>query len=320
MKQTIREMAMAVILAWVVPWFLVSVVLSLQQPKEPIRDEPTLQTAPAAEAVRIPVKTAQGIESMLLEDYLTAVLLAEIPGSFHIQAKMAQAIVARTYALRTVALTDKHPGAVCCESGCCQGYCAPEDYLKAGGTQEVVDKAREAVQATQNLVLTYENELIDATYFACSGGYTESAVAVWGSDVPYLQAVPSPGEENAAHYTDTVVFSRESFRNALGRDLSGSPAAWFGAVTYTRGGGVAWMTVGGKRYTGTQLRSLLGLRSAAFSVSVQGDRIYITTKGHGHRVGMSQYGAQAMAQGGSSWQQILAHYYPGTTLSALPEN
>lgn len=317
MKRAIYEMLMAAVLIWFVPWFLVSVVISAQP--EPTEAEPTVATQ-CQEEQDIAVKIGNETVQMDMETYLTAVLLAEMPGSFRIEAKMAQAVVARTYALRTVATTDKHPGAVCCESGCCQGFCLPEEYRKAGGTQEAVEEAREAVRSTTGLVLTYNGQLAEATYFACSGGYTEQAVAVWGTDVPYLQAVPSPGEEGALHYSDTVNMTPEDFAAAIGIRLTGKPESWFGPVTRTQGGGVARMIIGGEEFSGTQLRSLLNLHSTAFTIVTADNRIQITSKGHGHRVGMSQYGAQAMAERGCTWEEILEHYYPQTEITEYLQN
>ena len=132
-------------------------------------------------------------------------------------------------------------------------------------------------------------------------------MAVWGADVPYLQSVESLGEENAAHYSDTVVFSREQFVQALGTLLSGSPMEWFGETVHTKGGGVDTMIIGGQAYRGTELRQLLGLRSTAFTVTASEETVTIVTKGFGHRVGMSQYGAEAMAQKGCTCDQILEH-------------
>ena len=162
--------------------------------------------------------------------------------------------------------------------------------------------------------------MIEATYFSCSGGRTEDAVAGWGTDIPYLQAVDSPGEEQAKHFTDSVLFTAKEFAACLGANLSGAPAKWLGSVTYTQGGGVATMVIGGKTYSGVDLRRKLGLRSTAFSMMAVGDQIHITTKGFGHRVGMSQYGAEAMAVAGSSYKAILQHYYPGVVLDILQEN
>lgn len=113
---------------------------------------------------------------------------------------------------------------------------------------------------------------------------------------------------------DTVTFSEEEFASVLDISPSGPPLEWVGAVSYTEGGGIETMEICGKVFTGVQLRSLLGLRSTVFQIHPEEDCIHITTKGYGHRVGMSQYGANAMAEAGSSWQKILQHYYPGTNI------
>lgn len=311
MKQGFKDVLYALVLGVAAPWL----VLGFAAANTP--QEPAQQTTAAAqaEARTVTVLTQQGNVEMELEEYLVGVLLCEIPESFSAEAKKAQAVVARTYTLRTVTLKDKHPGdAVCVSPDCCQGYTAPDAYA---GTAEGIEGARQAVEDTLGLVLTYGGELIDATYFSCSGGRTEDALAVWGADIPYLQAVSSPGEEQASHYTDTVTFTAEEFRTALGESLSGSPESWIGKVTYTDGGGVDTMVIGGREYKGTELRSLLSLRSTAFQISVSGEQIIVTTKGFGHRVGMSQYGAEAMAVSGSSFEEILAHYYRDTALTAL---
>lgn len=270
-------------------------------------------------AYQIPVLAMDGtVHEMELDTYLVGVVLAEMPASFEMEALKAQAVVARTYALRRVAEGVRHPdGAVCTDPGCCQAYVSPEDYQKSWGTLADVLKISLAVEATAGQVLTYNGMLAEATYFSCSGGRTEDAAAVWGTDIPYLQAVDSPGEEQASPYSATVSFTTAEFAGALGRSLSGSPKEWLGVVTYTEGGGVATMVVAGISYTGVRLRQLLGLNSTAFTMSVTEGKIVITTLGKGHRVGMSQYGADAMAVTGSTCQQILDHYYPGTKIDKI---
>lgn len=264
------------------------------------------------------VLLSDGQMTMDMQTYLTGVLLAEMPVDFEEEALKAQAVVSRTYALRRNTAGNKHPqGAVCTESSCCQAYRSIEDFLSKGGTEQMLNKVTQAVENTQGLVLTYNGALIEATYFSCSGGRTEDALAVWGTDIPYLQAVDSPGEENAAHYVDTEQFSVSEFASLLG--LS-SENFTLGAATYTDGGGVATMMIGGKEFSGTQIRQKLGLRSTAFSMYAGGDTIYISTRGFGHRVGMSQYGAEAMAVRGSDYQEILSHYYPGTQLTVYTDN
>ena len=292
---------------------LVFGIWTLSQRSDAAPKETTIQQV--FTETKIHLLTDKGIEEIEIEEYLIGVLLREIPGRFHIEAQKAQAIVARTYALRTTQYKDKHSSnAICTDPGCCQGYRNPNEYLQGGGDEERVNLARQAVDETKGQILIYQGMPIDATYFSCSGGQTEDALAVWGVDVPYLQSVSSPGEELADHYWDSIQFTPDEFKTALGADLSGKPDQWFGKVTYTRGGGVESMLIGGRLYTGTELRSLLGLRSTAFSVAVSNNSISITTRGFGHRVGMSQYGAQAMALQGKEYEEILAHYYPGTEI------
>lgn len=271
---------------------------------------------PAKEKKTIAVLLPDGSVSVQdLDTYLVSVVLREMPVEFHEEALKAQAVVARTYALRRQESGMKHPGAdICTDANCCQGYWPVNDYLQNGGDAASVNKIKRAVIDTTNLVVTYNDKLIEATYFSCSGGKTEDAVAVWGADIPYLQSTNSPGEEHATHYTETATISAEEFANRLGRELTGDPSDWFDNISYTNGGGIEKMDVAGISYSGTTLRQLLGLRSTAFVMTVIGDHITITTKGFGHRVGMSQYGADAMATQGYTFREILSHYYQNTEL------
>ena len=310
---------------WLLP-FLAGLVIPLVlaavfQKIPPVQEAECETIVPEETQVRqdslaqLTVKNKAGnLQQMALEEYLLGVVLAEMPADFETEALKAQAVVARTYTCKRMERSKHEGAAVCMEPGCCQGYRSPEEYREAGGREAAVEKVRRAVEDTDGLVLCYGGALIDATYFSCSGGSTEDAVAVWGQDVPYLQAVESPGEEEAPRFTDSVEFSSSEFAEKLGISAAGDPAGWFGAVEYTDGGGVDTMVIRGKPFTGPQLRSKLGLRSTALEISVSGKTITVTTRGFGHRVGMSQYGAQAMAQAGESFQSILAHYYTGTEL------
>ena len=320
MRPLWKDILTAVFMGMILPGILLNLTVAwMHRGPEPQETAPA-ETA-AAETAVLPMRRRNGdgsVTQMNMEDYLTGVVLAEMPASFEPEALKAQAVVARTYTRKAYTTGGKHgDGSVCTDSSCCQAYISENDYLTRGGTQEGLDKVKSAVAATSGCVLTYEGELIEATYFSCSGGSTEDAAAVWGTDFPYLQAVSSPGEENAAHYADTVTFTPAQFQEALGVSLSGNPESWFTITTYTEGGGVAAMTIGGESYSGTRLRALLGLRSTAFTVEASQTEISITTRGYGHRVGMSQYGADAMAVTGSTYEEILAHYYPGTTLTQL---
>ena len=318
MKAIWREILLSLVMAMILPGILLNWPME-EEVKEQEKFRPK-EPRQAENRVRLTVKLrdADGtVKDMDMNEYLTGVILAEMPSTFESQAKMAQSVAARTFARKAYITGGKHgDGSVCADSGCCQAYLTREEYLSLGGSEEAILEAGEAVKETSGYVLTYEGELITATYFSCSGGSTEDAVAVWGTDVPYLQAVNSPGEEYAVHFTDTVTFSKGELETKLGVKLTGN---WLGSITYTAGGGVDAIEIGGKTFTGKELRSLLGLRSTAFTLADGGEEIHITTKGFGHRVGMSQYGADAMAQSGSTWREILNYYYPGTSLELTNE-
>ena len=315
MNRTTKELLLSLFLGFVLPGILLSAGVNRREDDKLPPETKPAQTLPhEASNLSMRLSLPEGeVKEMDMDEYLVCVVLAEMPASFETEALKAQAVVARTYTLKCIRSGVKHDGAVCTDSSCCQAYIFPTEYT---GGEDNLEKIRSAVYDTSDLVLTYEGNLIEATYFSCSGGATEDAVAVWGTDFPYLRSVESPGEESAAHYTDTVTFTEEEFQLALGQMLSGKPENWFGFTTFTAGGGVNTMRIGGVDYKGTELRSLLGLRSTVFSVAVSEGNIVITTKGYGHRVGMSQYGADAMAVSGSTFDQILEHYYPGTELTA----
>ena len=272
-------------------------------------------TAGFDETFLLPVLKEGEVVSMTLCDYLVGVVLAEMPLSFPEEALKAQATASRTYALRRYEHRKHGAAAVCTEAGCCQGW---RDPAAADPGDRALAEA--AVRATDGLAICYEGELIEANFFACSGGRTEEAAAVWGGDLPYLRAVESPGEEEAAHFTDEVRVPLEEFRETLAAldgavDFPEALGGWVGSVSYTPGGGVDEIVLGGRGFTGKQLRRAFGLRSTAFTLELTAEEAVFTTKGYGHRVGMSQYGAAAMAREGAGFVEILEWYYQGVSVA-----
>jgi len=322
-----KEIALAAIIGMVLPWLLL-----LIGARELLGDsDDKLQSLPAFGVLEETVSSGNPalshiavqlddnvIKTMELEEYLVCVVLAEMPATFQEEALKAQAIVARTYALKCLVSGDRHTfAAVCGDPECCQSYITQEKYLAERGQQEDLEKIRAAVRQTEGIVLTYQGELIEATYFSCSGGRTEDAVAVWGTDIPYLQAVDSPGEEYAQVFWESTYFTAEDFCAALGRSLTGSPKSWLGQVRYTDGGGVDTMVIGGIQYSGTQLRQMFDLNSTVLQMTPGQKGVTVETLGQGHRVGMSQYGADAMAKKGSTYQEILTYYYQGVVIDKV---
>ena len=319
MKTLWKDLCVAILMGAVLPNLILNISAVMLEGK--VRElqivENTVPSSAEGQArTPISLRLSDGNNTIMdIEEYITGVILGEMPADFEPEALKAQAVAARTDTVKAMQTVGKHgDGSICTDPACCQAFVPEETYLNKGGTRENLEKVRTAVLDTAGWVLTYEGELIEATYFSCSGGKTEDAAAVWGTDYPYLQAVSSPGEERAAHYSDTIYFTKEEFERKTGCKLDGNPIDWFVVKGYTLGGGIETMEICGTAYSGTQLRKLLGLPSTMMTITSAENVITIETKGYGHRVGMSQYGADAMAVGGSNYIEILAHYYPGTQL------
>ena len=325
MYEPIKRWVAAILLSFILPQAVVNLGSSMMA--TPAMESTSPSTTPSTmpveyeEPVKIPVLLEGNIiVHMDLEEYVRGVVLAEVPAYFEEDALSAQAIAARTYAMRRILLRDRHRyGAVCTDHTCCQAWISDKDYLTQRGSKKDLAKVTTATNQTAGLVLTFWGELAETTYFSCSGGQTEDAVAVWGESIHYLQSQPSLGEEYAAEYEQQLHFTPTDFLAALDRTIAGDPSQWFGLVTYTEGGGVATMVIGDVSYSGTALRTLLGLNSTLFSIAADDHAITVTTRGHGHRVGMSQYGANAMAMQGRAFDEILAYYYPGTVIDKLSD-
>lgn len=320
MKFRVLLSVLAALAAFALPFLL----LPKAAPQEaPPATEPSVpeaaQTEPAAsfdDALTLRVQTEDGVRELSLHDYLTGVVLAEMPTDFAPEALKAQAVASRTYALRKSAARKHADADVCGSFACCQAWIPAEDYA---GT-EALAKAAQAVRETDGLVVTYDGVLIDATFFSCAAGSTESALAVWGSDVPYLQAVESP--EHEERYEESVTVSASEFAAVLRERypeiaLDGAPETWFGAQTRTVGGGLDTVEIGGISLRGTELRTLFSLRSTVMTLTPETDGVKIATSGYGHRVGLSQYGADALAAQGEDFEEILLHYYQNTQLEHL---
>ena len=290
-----------------------AVEATLAATEAPSESAPVEEAPPPFDAAtEITLSTADGLRTLPLDKYLVGVLLAEMPADFPAAALEAQAIAARTFTLQKINAR-KHPDAdICADSACCQGWIDPEGTNC--GTLEA------AVRDTDGLVVTYDDALIDATFFSCDGGRTESALAVWGSDVAYLQAVDSPESDDSRRYAEEKQFTEQELLDLLRAaypEIAPGDAPWFRDLTYTDGGGLATAAIGGVALTGPELRRLLDLRSTDMDITQGSGVVTIRTQGFGHRVGLSQYGAKAMAEQGSDFVEILTHYYQGTSIRRL---
>lgn len=258
----------------------------------------------------ISVKLASGtVITIGLEDYVIGVVGGEMPASFNSEALKSQAVAARTYALKKTA-----NGATISATTADQVYKTDAELKKLWGNSfnTYYTKIKNAVLATSGEVMTYGGKYIDAVYFSTSNGMTEDAANVWGNSVPYLKPVSSSFDVGVSGFSKTKTIPMSVISEKLGVNLTS--VSQITINSRTSGDRVNSITIAGKNFTGVKVRSLLGLRSADFSVSQSGSSIVFTTKGYGHGVGMSQYGANGMANAGYNYKQILKHYYTGISI------
>lgn len=273
--------------------------------------------------VRLLTKEGEVLE-LTMAEYLWGVVAAEMPASFEEEALKAQACAARTYTV-IHGNSAKHPQAdICGDSTCCQAYIARSAAEARWGlnAREYGEKLDRAVAETDGLGVLYEGKPIQALFFSSAAGRTVDAVEVWGNPVAYLKSVDSPEGDEVPNYRTQVILGAEEVKSLTlntypGADLSGDPASWFGQASRNDAGGVISISLGGVTLTGGQVRTLFSLRSATFTVAWDGSQFTFDVTGYGHGVGMSQYGANAMAKNGSSFQDILTWYYTGAEVGEL---
>lgn len=262
----------------------------------------TLYDAAVGQTITVPV-----------EEFLIGTAACELPADWPDDAVCAQMVASHSYALSL----GSEPMQV--NSALCAGWTDAQVLQARWGDDFAANYDRLAALATEvcGALLCYEGAPATACYHSISAGHTEASQNVWVTALPYLQGVDSPWDKTVPDYAVTVTYTTEQMTTLLqnlGLEPEGDPVAWFGACQWDDAGYVERLTVCGTSFSGTALRSAFSLRSASFSVTYDGEGFALTTYGYGHGVGMSQYGAKAMAEGGSTWQEILTYYFPGCTV------
>ncbi|MEA4847695.1 MAG: stage II sporulation protein D [Clostridiaceae bacterium] len=260
------------------------------------------------------------VVTMNLEDYILGVVAGEMPASFQMEALKAQALAARTYTMLRMRQfggsgCSKHPEAeICTDSTHCQAYRDPATITKD------MDKLKEAVYGTAGEVIVYDNKLIDAVFHSTSGGKTENSEEIWSNKVPYLRSVTSQYEEHSPKYVAQQEISIDNFIQCMKKLDPGvkidkkNIKNEIKILERSEGGRITSLKVGDKTFDGMDVRNVLGLNSSNFNYSVGASTILFTVVGSGHGIGMSQYGADGMAKNGSSYRDIITHYYQGVDI------
>ncbi|NMM61537.1 stage II sporulation protein D [Clostridium sp. P21] len=282
--------------------------------------------------IKVYITKENKVEEMCLEEYVKGVVSAEEPVEFSLEALKAQAVAARTFALAHMESFGGHKyksntGADVCDTTQCQVFRHKEEQLKlweANKRDEYWNKISNAVQQTSGEFLVYDNKLVmEPYYFSVSSGKTEDCLDVFSSNLPYLKSVSSLGEEGAYKRESSIKVSYSEFINKISYKYTNcglSTANIKNEIqikSRTKGGSIKEMAIGKITISGTEFRSIMGLNSANFNIKYNDTGMEIDCKGYGHGVGMSQWGANAMAKSGSNYKEILKHYYSGVEINKI---
>lgn len=270
-------------------------------------------------------KDTNEVEEVKLDDYIACVVSAEMPVSYDIEALKAQAIVARTYTIYKITTSKKHSNAdICDKSTCCQAWISKENRFKKWDKEVAQDnwnKIIEAVNATVGKIITYNGKPINAFFHANSGGKTQIPLYVWGgTGYPYLQVVETSGEENYSQYSSEAKFTKSEFIEKIKKEhkdfeINFDEENCIEIKERDKSDRVLTVKIGNLNLSGVETRTLLGLRSANFTIEISKENILFKVIGYGHGVGMSQTGADALAKQGKTCEEIIKHFYVGVEIS-----
>ncbi len=329
-SQSIAVSALLLAALFLLPLLVVapfrSALFDREEAGEETEEAPPFSGGALDGAQTLRVLDGEEVLEMDLGTYLVGVVRAEMPASFELEALKAQAVAARTYTLYKLHSGGNHgeTADICTDHTCCQAYAGEAAARASWGEQAGVYEAKveAAVKETDGEAVLYGGMPILAVFHSSSAGLTRAAGEVWLNDLPYLQAVASPEQgDRIPNYYSREEFTAEELKDKLlaafpGADLSGGMEGWLKDPAADSAGSVGTVSVGGVTAKGTQVRSALGLRSACFTWEVQEGKMVFFVTGYGHGVGLSQYGASAMAAAGADYREILTHYYTGVTVEA----
>ena len=316
MKNILIYIAVILILLMLfLPLIALSSQAALEKRENPVKNEEVLVNTEEKFKVQL-TKTGE-IGEVLVGDYIFGVVAAEMPLSYSEEALKAQAVAAYTFALRRKAENEDKPYDITDSPDTDQHYISEAEANEKWGEKadEYKQKLKKAVGEVKGEFIAFSGEPILALYHSSSGGKTEDIKNVFGTELPYLVSVDSLGDLMDKDYESKAKFTAEEFKNLIGEnaDLSGALNTWVGATKHRENGYVESIMIGGKAFSGVEIRKIFSLRSANFELSYDEGFIF-TVRGYGHGVGLSQTGAEYMAKQGGNYKEILLWYYKNTEI------
>ncbi len=284
--------------------------------KEPETTTQETETT-ASETVSLTVSATGKVTEMSVEEYVYGVVCAEMPASFHTEALKAQAVACYTYLKWLKENADNSDeGDITDSASVHQAYITEDELRERWGTSYDIysEKVKNAVESVLFEFLTYKGETAMTVFHGLSPGRTVSASQIWKTDVPYLKSVTAPGDSLSPDITEEITLTEKDFVKPFKTADEKDADSIFKSIKENENGFVSEISFGKDTLSPTDLRSAYGLKSPHFKAEKTEKGILLTVYGKGHGVGMSQYSADYMARQGSTYKEILAHFYEGTVL------
>ncbi len=278
----------------------------------------TTESAKEKETVSVLKTSTDTVIEVDMFDYIVGTVAGEMPASFNIEALKAQAVISYTYAKYLTEKSDNNAMVLSDSSNVHQSYIDKNEQKKKWGEHydEHRSKIEDAVNDVIGECLAYDGKTAMTVFHALSEGETNSAEEIWGDAVPYLVSVKAPSNESAKkEFNFTEDEFRKLFEEHGETDFDeGDSKKWAKITEKSDNGFIRKLTVGNKTFSSAEVADILSLPSTNFTAKHSDKTFIFTAYGKGHGVGMSQYGAEYMAQSGNDYAEILSHFYPGTTL------
>lgn len=260
------------------------------------------------------------VENVPLETYVLRVVASEMPTDFELEALKAQSLAARTYIVNHLLLDGEKKGSKVTDTVQHQVYQDDTELRKAWGNDydQKMKKLKKAVAETSGEIITYEKKPITPAFFSTSNGYTENSEDYWENELPYLRSVESPWDETSPKYLDQVIVTTDELNEKLGTNIPKGNKIDI-RVSRTKSNRVDRLEIHSETFSGRDIREKLELSSSDFSIEQKQDHFIFKTRGYGHGVGMSQYGANGMAKEGKKYDDIIHYYYKGVEIRSVED-
>ena len=300
-----KNLLLYIIVLILIPIFVVSIIYKSLDNEKLDNDIKKTTTKEISSSIKIKINKNNEIKELDLEEYIIGVVAGEMPASFEMEALKAQAVTSRTYAMYKINNTKENYDIETTVDD--QVYITTDEMKEKWDNDYELyyNKIKDAVSSTQNLVMKKDNKIFKSYYFAMSNGTTADSSTVFGEST--TTSVESPWDnESLNKFLVTTEFTSNEIKTKLNLkdDITNIEI-----LSRDKTNRVEKIKVNNKKYTGIEFRQLLSLRSTDFTISKIDNTYSITTKGYGHGVGMSQYGANGMAKENYTYDEILKYYY-----------